>query len=62
LDNDQETKREAENRLLWELKDELADNLKAKDLKALLEANGHTVGKLSADRLIHKVRKKNYSH
>ena len=44
-----------ENDRLWELKDELASNLKNKDFKEILELNGYVIKKLSADSMIHKV-------
>jgi len=46
---------EAENKRLWELKDELEEEVPAKILKAILEANNMSVDKVTPSRLIHKV-------
>eukprot|EP01114_Cavostelium_apophysatum_P007265 TRINITY_DN1927_c0_g1_i1.p1 TRINITY_DN1927_c0_g1~~TRINITY_DN1927_c0_g1_i1.p1 ORF type:complete len:935 (-),score=347.88 TRINITY_DN1927_c0_g1_i1:64-2868(-) len=56
LDNSEETKRlEKENRNLWELKDQLDGALKGPAMKAILEANGMQVDKMTPSRLLHKV-------
>ncbi len=43
------------NKELWELKDELVENVKTADLKKMLEANGMEVKKVTPTRIIHKV-------